>query len=390
MIAFFDAGGGHRSAANALTEIVAREQRPWDVQLLNLQEHLDAIDPFLHHTGIRLQDIYNRMLTCGWTLGATQLLPALQGLIRLYHGKIISRLTEYWKAEKPDMVISVIPHFNLALVRSVHAARAETPFVTLLTDLADYPPHFWMEPESQYLICGSHRALQQALSMGHPQERVFRTSGMILHPRFYDFAPLDRRAERQRLGLDPDLPTGLVLFGGLGAPVMLDIAHSLDRCRAACQFLFLCGHNQNLANKISARKWKKKIVVEGFTLQVPYYMQLSDFFVGKPGPGSISEAVHFHLPVIVEKNAWTLPQERYNAEWILEHGAGLVTRSFRNIGDLVSGMLADQTLEQLKSNAARIENRAIFEVPGILERIARQGSQGAEQPLVSSSQPVSE
>ena len=30
--------------------------------------------------------------------------------------------------------------------------------------------------------------------------------------------------------------------------------------------------------------------VVGFTSEIPYYMVLSDFFIGKPGPGSISEA----------------------------------------------------------------------------------------------------
>ena len=72
--------------------------------------------------------------------------------------------------------------------------------------------------------------------------------------------------------------------------------------------------------------------VEGFTQEVPYYMYLSDFFIGKPGPGSISEAVAMKLPVIVEQpNAWTLPQERYNAEWVRERHAGMVVDNFRGI-----------------------------------------------------------
>ena len=55
--------------------------------------------------------------------------------------------------------------------------------------------------------------------------------------------------------------------------------------------------------------------VEGFTREVPYFMGLADFFIGKPGPGSISEALAMRLPVIVERNAWTLAHERYNADW---------------------------------------------------------------------------
>jgi len=34
------------------------------------------------------------------------------------------------------------------------------------------------------------------------------------------------------------------------------------------------------------------------------------------------------LPVIVERNAWTLPQERYNALWVREKQVGLVVANF--------------------------------------------------------------
>ena len=35
---FFDAGGGHRSAATALKAVVEQQQRPWQVEMINLQE----------------------------------------------------------------------------------------------------------------------------------------------------------------------------------------------------------------------------------------------------------------------------------------------------------------------------------------------------------------
>ncbi len=65
---FFDAGGGHRSAADALRLVIQQQQRPWEVRLVNLQELLDSLDVFRKLTGRRLQDIYNLMLKKGWTL----------------------------------------------------------------------------------------------------------------------------------------------------------------------------------------------------------------------------------------------------------------------------------------------------------------------------------
>lgn len=96
-------------------------------------------------------------------------------------------------------------------------------------------------------------------------------------------------------------------------------------------------------------------------------MKLADFFIGKPGPGSPSEAVQQGLPVIVVDNAWTMPQERYNAEWICSNGLGVVHTRFRDIDAAVGQLLS--RFEDFRANVARIENRALFEVPGILQQI---------------------
>ena len=97
------------------------------------------------------------------------------------------------------------------------------------------------------------------------------------------------------------------------------------------QLMLICGNNAKLREKLQSLPHQAPMFVEGFTKEVPRYMQLADYFIGKPGPGSISEAVAMHLPVIVERNAWTLPQERYNAEWVLETGIGIVLPNFRGI-----------------------------------------------------------
>jgi 1,2-diacylglycerol 3-beta-galactosyltransferase len=262
-----------------------------------------------------------------------------------------------------------VPHFNRALAESFSAVFPGRPFVTILTDIADYPPHFWIERQQQYLICGSDRAVEQARSMGHSGDRVFRASGMILHPRFYDAPVGDRIAGRERLGLRPDLPTGLVLFGGHGSDVMLEIAKSLDRSSLDLQLIFVCGKNEKLANKLRARKSRVPCFVEGFTTRVNEYMQLADFFIGKPGPGSVSEALAMRLPVIVECNAWTLPQERYNADWIVEKQVGLVLRSFDKIDAAVTRLIEPSALDRYRTNAAALQNKAVFEIPEILEKI---------------------
>ncbi len=166
---------------------------------------------------------------------------------------------------------------------------------------------------------------------------------------------------------------------------MLDIATRLDRSTLDLQLILICGRNNKLAQKLRERHWRRPAFVEGFTAEVPYYMHLSDFFIGKPGPGSISEALAMKLPVIVERNAWTLPQERYNATWIQEKQVGIVLANFRRIDKAVAELLSPGVLGRYRANAASIDNRAVFEIPEILQFILR-GSGGRDPRFPSPAQ----
>ncbi len=361
---WFNAGGGHRAAAQALEQAIRDQGRPWRVRKVNLTEVLDPTGLFRRLTGIEPEDIYNKRLASGFTLGLTQELKLLQGAIRWAHASLVQRLEAHWRRTRPDLVVSLIPNFNRALHDGLALACPGVPFVTVLTDMADHPPHFWIEPElAQHLVCGTGHAVSQALAAGCPPCRVHRTSGMILRPEFYARTPLDRAAERQRVGLDADTPTGLVLFGGTGSRAMVRIAARLPET----PLILMCGRNQVLADELRALPAVAPRVVVGFTTEVPRWMGMADFFIGKPGPGSLSEAVHQGLPVIVTLNPWTMPQERWNTEWVRTHGLGVVHRSFLSVRAAADEIV--RHLPDYQARVRRIDNRAVFEVPQILERI---------------------
>lgn len=367
---YFNAGGGHRASALALEAVLSRQAPSWQVRLVNLFEVLDPQDKFRAITGSGPEDWYNKRLSRGWTLGMAQELKLLQAAIRLGHPLLLRTLQQHWLRTEPDLVVSLVPNFNRALYQSVASTLPGVPYVTLLTDLADVPPSFWIEADQpQHFICGTPRAAEQARQLGHDAGRIHVTSGMIIRPEFYAPMMVDRAEERARLGLDPARPTGLVLFGGHGSKAMLGIAR---RLAATTQLILLCGHNKALAARLRQRpRGAPRLVVE-FTPDIPHYMRLADFFIGKPGPGSISEAVHQGLPVIVVDNAWTMPQERYNAEWVRDNGLGVVHGSFRTIDRAVAQLL--DGFDAFQARVARIDNRALFEIPEILERILAQAT----------------
>ena len=385
-VVFHDAGGGHRNAAISLQAIAAQQQRNWEVELIHFQELSDRLDVLRKLTGIRIQEQYNILLRNGWTLGSAYLLRLLQTTIRIFHRPMVRLLQDFWKQRPADLLISVIPHFNRELCESWNSVYPGRPFVTLITDLADFPPRFWIEPlKEQYIIAGTERAVAQARSFGHDDAHIFRTSGMILRPDFYHEDETDPVVVRNEIGLRPDLATALVLFGGYGSKAMYEIAERLDAARLPIQLILVCGRNEKLAAQFNSRQWNIPMKVIGFTKEIPKLMRAADFLIGKPGPGSIAEAMVKRLPVLVECNAWTLPQERYNTEWVTENQVGIVLRNFRQVVDGVSRMIDPATIAKFRANVARLENRAIFEIPEILDSLLKKSDSAPQlQP-----QPVS-
>jgi hypothetical protein len=369
-ILFHDAGGGHRNAAVALKTIIDQQQRPWHVELVQFQELTDQLDVLRRLTGIRIQEQYNALLQKGWTLGAVYLLRILQFTIRVFHRPLVRLLEGFWRENPADLLISVIPHFNREIAESWHNIYPGRPFVTIITDLADFPPHFWIERiPDQFVIAGTEHAAAQARALGRDGSHIFATSGMILRPEFYVPDHSDPLAIRTELGLKPDIPTAIVLFGGHGSKVMLEISERLDTARLPLQLILICGRNEALAAKLRARLWSIPVTVIGFTKEVHKLMRAADFLIGKPGPGSIAEAIVRKLPVLIECNSWTLPQERYNTQWVQEKRVGIVLNSFRDVVAGVRQMLDPAVLAEFRRNVASLDNRAVFEIPEILAKL---------------------
>jgi len=376
-VLFHDAGGGHRNAAVALQTVISQQNRGWQVELVQFQELTDHLDVLRKLTGIRIQEQYNTLLRNGWTLGATQLLRVLQATIRIFHGPLVKLLADFFQKSDADLLVSVIPHFNREIAEAWKRVHPEKPFVTLITDIADFPPHFWIEAaDNQYVICGSEKAVEQTRTIGKDGAHIFQTSGMILRPDFYVPDDSDPLALRKELGLHPGLTTGMLLFGGFGSKVMLEIVEQLDEAKLPLQLIVICGRNEKLAEALRARNWNLPLHIVGFTKEVHRLMRAADFLIGKPGPGSVAEAMTRGLPVILECNAWTLPQERYNTEWVKEKRVGIVLRNFREIVEGVKQLMEPAALEEFRRNVAGLENRAIFEVPEIFAKLLGESARG--------------
>jgi hypothetical protein len=362
-----DAGGGHRAAATALADAAAQQRRPFRLRVVNVQEVLAPFDFIGRLTGRSMEQQYNWLISSQQTRWLVPMLRVYQWLIRRLRGPLARQMAAGLRERPPALVVSLFPNMNAVLRDAVRLSGAGCGFWVVLTDLADFPRHFWMETGLDRVVVGSQRAVEQAREVGLPPQVVVRASGMVLNPRFYPRAQAAARERaRRELGLPAQAFVGTLLFGGKGSSEMLPLSRALLEAVPEAHFVAICGNNPALFESLAEVEAGAggRLHRVGFTRQVADYLAASDLLVTKPGPGSLSEAFHQGVPVVVTCNKSTIPQECFNAGWVEESGLGLVVESWKEMAPAVAALARDEArLARLRANVAALpENRAVYEV----------------------------
>jgi UDP-N-acetylglucosamine:LPS N-acetylglucosamine transferase len=369
-----DAGGGHRSASRALVAATDETGTAWRFRVESFQEVLLPLDLLKRTAGISLEEAYNVILRRHWNVLMVPLLRVMHLAIRLRRRTIVRTLTRWLKTRpRPEALVSVMPNFNGVMRDALRAAWPGVPLIVVLTDLADFPPRFWIEPGIDRVVVGTDEAREQALGIGLDREAVTRVSGMILNPSFYRRGGVEAgRAARAEMGVGAEDFTVTLLFGGKGSPEMAPLAAALLEAEPGWAVIALCGDNPGLLERLAPLEARHpgRLHRLGFTDRVAELMAASDVLVTKPGPGSLAEAFHQRVPVVVVRNRHTIPQERFNTDYVAEHGLGRVVGHWREIPGAVAALGHPPERERVRERLAALPpNRAVYEV---LETIDRQ------------------
>jgi len=371
LLFILDAGGGHRAAARALTSAGGSVPRDWTFRVTNLTEVLAPADFTRRITGGSMEEAYNAIVRRQWTRFLIPMLRLFQWGIRTQRETLVRLVAAYLAATRPAVIVSLIPNFNAVLAEARTRACPDTPFLIVMTDLADFPPDFWMHPDVDRIVVATEHAVAQARELGIPPQHISLTSGMVLHPRFHASDPAARQRTRRELGIGAEDFTVLVLFGGKGSPEVHPLCSALLRESPRWHVLAICGDNPRLQAAVGElqRESGGRLHCFGFTDRVLDLMAACDVLATKPGPGSLAEALHCRVPTVVPCNAHTIPQERYNATFLAENDLGVVVRQWREIPAAVSALAADpvRRARMRRRLEALPPNRAVFEVLEILD-----------------------
>lgn len=361
-----DSGGGHRTFAETIRSMI------------------HEIHPNLAAEFLYTADIYknSRVYPLNWIDSFYNncpkfILPFAQKIsqylfrhyINLFSKLASKNLQPFWREKKPIMVISVYPLINKVVYESLQAYNPKIPFVTVIADFGEMHNEAWIVKQNQYYVCPTDNLYKTLMSLEIPKEKVIKTTGFLLPPVFHQHLDNQKALYRRELGLDEKLPTIIIVFGAYGSFDSFHIFGNLNKVKRKLQLVFITGKNRPIPVFLKKGTSHHKIVTLPFTNHLEKYFAASDLLIGKPGPNIVSQAISQNLPVIVNKNAFTMIQERYVADFVKDNEVGIVVKNFSKLDQLITDLLETDRLNILKANTAKQTNQAYHEISRFIGNI---------------------
>jgi 1,2-diacylglycerol 3-beta-galactosyltransferase len=317
-----DTGGGHRSAANAITAALDEIVEPVAF------EH--RVDDVAAHCSFPLTQLgwgYSAALryappVYGALYYATNGRRRYRALVRFCEPLYRERMRDHFLAYDPDVIVSVHPLLNHAALRARADAKMEhVPIVTVITDLGKVHES-WLTPEADAVVVPAREVYDRAISRGVLPSHL-RMLGHPIHPKFDDVSG-SKDELRGALGLPKDALIVLLMAGGEGGGKLLPTALALAKARLPIHMVVVCGRNEPLRQRLDELSivLPTPMTVMGFTDKIPELFNAVDLLVTKAGPGSLAEANAAQLPVVVYD--FVPGQERGNVEFVRANGLGEV------------------------------------------------------------------
>lgn len=329
------AGEGHNSTAKA----IARSLESMGAQARIVDAYRTA-GRFMYHTVAGGYLLVSSYLKHGYGAVYRVLEKRRGNSYRLSPARISGRsLAKKFKhiidEYDPDVIICTHPFAAriLDIAKERHGVRAKT--LGIVTDFTMHP--YWEEAlRLDRIVIPCEQLIQNALQKGFKEEQLC-PFGIPVHPKFA--STVDKTEARNILGLDPALPTLLVMSGSMGYGNLDRVLSTLDALPEHFQMIAVCGTNEKVHASIASRTWKKPLLNLGYTENIPLLMDASDLIISKPGGLTTSEALTRRLPMIIVS---PIPgHEDRNVTFLTQMGAAVAVTKKHPLTAAVSELIAD-------------------------------------------------
>ena len=329
-----EAGGGHRSLAQALRDLLAPRAAATIIEPL----------PRSFALAYRAMSRWAR-----WLWGASYRLTDTPRRARALHaifGRLFApAIADELRQQPYRLIIATHPFLLHAAARA--AARQPLPCAALFADPERVHATWLAERGAAATLAPTRETYAQAQAAGFPAARL-HLSGWPVRRQFWPGAPPPRAATLGGLGFDPARFTAFVQGGGEGSAGFAACVAAL-LAAGAPQILLAYGTNQSLAARFQGEPRVRAIP---FTSHIAPFMAAADLVIGKAGPNALFEAVTLGAPFVA--TTYIPGQEHGNAAFIERHGLGWAALDARAQHGLLRQLVAEPArLDAMRASVAR-------------------------------------
>jgi processive 1,2-diacylglycerol beta-glucosyltransferase len=345
-------GGGHQRVAEVLVDELRQRSPGCHVEI-----H-DYIETYIgHRSNLAFTSLYFGSVRWAprlyrWFYRATSAISPHSPVQRCINRLGKRRLADFLRTQRPDIVVCTycLPAGGMSELK--REGRTDVPCVTVITDHAIHSQ--WIHPGIDLYLVSSEHVRHGIVAHGISPDRVLST-GIPVSPALG--TPLDRHALRRQYGLDPALPTILVMVGAYnlmrGA---LDVYRRVIKLPRPAQVLCVCGKDERLRQAVErlAQEAAMPVRVFGYVREIPALMAMSDLMVSKAGGVTTSEALAAGLPMILVN---PIPgQEEENTAFLQAVGAAIVAPRPADLRSLIADLLDNpERLARLREGARQVK-----------------------------------
>ena len=350
------AGNGHHAMGNAVMEQIQKDGHEAKI--------IDYLKPtkvrskishewyfwFLSHFPKISAKIYDNLLNRDITKKSNHALTFMTKSKKA-NKQIIDTINEF----QPDVIYCT--HVYTAYIISEMKKAGKLKKVLTFFIVSDYEliPCMEFTTHIDYILTPTVDLHEKLYKMGFKEEQLLPI-GITVNNKFSTH--LDTKENtRKSLGLKEDLPTFLLMNGGVGFGNTLNLLKEINQIKNKdFQLIIVNGANEKMKKKIDAyliNNPELKCLNLGYANNVDVLMDASDILIGKIGGVAIAESFNKGLPILVSGNAPF--QEWSNVLYLGERNAILYAKDAKETKENIEFLIMNPLkLKELKENVKSI------------------------------------
>jgi len=250
--------------------------------------------------------------------------------------------------EKPDLIISTHCFVIGVIGYLKEEGLIDIPFISVVTDFEAHQTYINKNVDA-YIVSSDH-IKESLVRDGISKNKIF-SYGIPIKNEFLN--KINTKPIKERTFQI------LLMAGSLGHKNMKKVLKGIVSINDNHRIVVVCGNNKKLKESIQKKYayliQRKKIILYGFTRNIPAIMESSDIIITKPGGLTVSEAIAKKLPIVVP---YYIPgHEKENLDFLIKNGLAIHVDGIDKLKELIESIMKDpKKLDNMKKNMEKACN----------------------------------